>query len=169
MQKRTQVEFFEFFFSLRSCRSSSVNFFLLLGGKFSGKFGGNFAGFLLAHKIEAQNFRGKFLSIFREKFRASKKIFRANFVLQTCHPKFFSPSFREAAVVLLSAVKQRGRERKGAPRNHQEISSQKLADFECRFPDDSYGRDRAPFWPFLGEGFWRQYPGAPSPLFYCWR
>ena len=33
-----------------------------------------------------------------------------------------------------SAVKQRGRERKGPPRNHPEISSQKLADFECGFP-----------------------------------
>ena len=40
----------------------------------------------LAHRIKAQKFRGKFRSIFREKFRAPKKIFRANFVLQTCHP-----------------------------------------------------------------------------------
>ena len=41
-----------------------------------------------------------------------------------------------------------------APRNHPEISRQKLADFECRFPHTSYGRDRAPSWPFLGERFW---------------
>ena len=34
----------------------------------------------------AQKFQGKFQSIFREKIRASKKIFRANFVLQTWHP-----------------------------------------------------------------------------------
>ena len=27
---------------------------------------------------------------------------------------------------------------------------------------DSYGRDRAPFWPFLGEGFWGKCPAAPS-------
>ena len=53
---------------------------------------GNFAGFFLTHKIKAQNFRGKFRSIVREKIRASKKIFRANFVLQTCHPKFFQSS-----------------------------------------------------------------------------
>ena len=42
----------------------------------------------------------------------------------------------------------------GAPRNHTEISAQKVADFECRFPYDSYGKDRAPFWLFWGEGFW---------------
>ena len=35
----------------------------------------------------AQKYRGHFGSIFREQFRASKKIFRANFVLQTCRPK----------------------------------------------------------------------------------
>ena len=54
-----------------------------------------------------------------------------------------------------SAVQLRGRERKGPP-------SQKLADLECRFPYDSYGRDRAPFRPFLAEDF-----GAVSggPLF----
>ena len=44
-----------------------------------------------------------------------------------------------------SAVTQRGRERKGGPRNHPEISSQKLANFECRFPEDPCGRDRASF------------------------
>ena len=36
--------------------------------------------------MKAQNFRGKYWSIFREKIRALKKIFRANFVLQKCHP-----------------------------------------------------------------------------------
>ena len=49
---------------------------------------------------------------------------------------------------------------------------QKLADFECRFPYDSYGRDRAPFWPFLGEGFRgniQQPLVLPAPLFYCWK
>ena len=40
--------------------------------------------------IKAQNFRGKFRSIFREKIRASKNIFRANFV-----PDLFSRRFRE--------------------------------------------------------------------------
>ena len=52
--------------------------------------------------------------------------------------------------------KQGGRERKGPPeKSCPEISSQKVADFECGFPYDSYGKNRAPFWPFLGEGFWR--------------
>ena len=54
-------------------------------GKFSGKFGGNFAGFFLTHRTEAQKFRGKLRSIFRNKIRSSKKIFRAKFTLQTCH------------------------------------------------------------------------------------
>ena len=74
-----------FIFSLRSCRSSSVIFC---------DFGeGNLAGilrdcFFRTHKSKAQNFRGKFRSIFREKTCDSKKIFRANFVLRTCHTNF---------------------------------------------------------------------------------
>ena len=52
---------------------------------------GNLAGisqeFSRTHKIKAQIFWGKFRSILGEKIRASKKRFRANFVLQTCHPK----------------------------------------------------------------------------------
>ena len=76
-------------FSLRSCRSSSVNFFFWFFagkfGKFSGKFGGNFPGFFLTHRTKAQKIRGKFRSIFRKKIRSSKKIFRAKFTLQTCH------------------------------------------------------------------------------------
>ena len=48
------------------------------------------------------------------------------------------------------------------PGNHPEISSQKLANFECRFPYDSYGRDRSHFGPFQEKDF-----GATSggPLF----
>ena len=64
------------------------------------------------------------------------------------------------------AVNQRGRERN--PRNHPEISSQKVA--ECRFPYDFYGRDRAPFSPLLGEGFWGNFRRPlvlPAPLVYC--
>ena len=38
--------------------------------------------------------------------------------------------------------KPKGPGEKRASRNHPEISSQKVADFECRFPHDSYGRDR---------------------------
>ena len=44
------------------------------------------------------------------------------------------------------------------------------ADFECRFQYDSYGRDRAPFWPFLGEGFQSNILRPlvlPAPLLYC--
>ena len=35
------------------------------------------------------NISGKFRSLFPDKFRSSKQIFRANFVLQTCHPNNF--------------------------------------------------------------------------------
>ena len=59
---------------------------------------------------------------------------------QTIRPKFSSKTKWPA--------------QKGAPRNHPEISSQKLADLECRFPYHSYERNRAPSRPFLGEGFW---------------
>ena len=50
----------------------------------------NFAGCSLDPQDKGSKFRGKFRSIFREKIRASKKIFRANFVLQTCHPNYFT-------------------------------------------------------------------------------
>ena len=32
---------------------------------------------------------------------------------------------------------------------------------ECRLPHDSYGRDRAPFWPFFRRRILGQYPVAP--------
>ena len=63
-----------------------------------------------------------------------------------------------------SAVKQRGRERKGPPRNHPEISSQKVADFECRFPYDSYGKNSAPL-STLCWGNIQQPLLLPAPLF----
>ena len=66
--------------------------------------------------------------------------------------------------------KTKGPGEKGAPRNHPETSSQKLADIGCRSPYDCYGRDRAPLWSFLGEGFWGniQRPLVlPAPLVYC--
>ena len=62
-------------------------FFYFLEGNFAGDLAGIFWGDFRTHKIKAQNIRGKFRSIFRGKFRGSKKIFRANFVLQLCHPK----------------------------------------------------------------------------------
>ena len=72
-------------FSLRSCRSSSVYFFLIfLQGNLEnlvGNLEGILRGFFLTHRTKAQKIRGKFRSI----FRSSKKIFRAKFTLQTCH------------------------------------------------------------------------------------
>ena len=68
--------------------------FWILGGKF----GGNLVGFFRTHKIKAQNFR----SIFREKIRASKKIFRANFVLQTCH---LTLKMKGSTILMLFAVR----------------------------------------------------------------
>ena len=63
--------------------------------------------------------------------------------------------------------KPKGRGEKGPPKSSSEISSQKLADFECRFPYDSYGRAQH---HFSGEGFWGNILRPlvlPAPLFYC--
>ena len=49
--------------------------------------------FFLTHRTEAQNFRGKFRSIFRKKIRSFKKIFRAKFTLQTCRLNSLSSVF----------------------------------------------------------------------------
>ena len=56
--------------------------------------------------------------------------------------------FRRFSQIVSSETKWPGEE--GAPRNHPEISFQKVADVECRFPYDSYGKNRAPSWPVLG-------------------
>ena len=75
-------------FSLRSCRSSSVNFFDFSQGNLenlAGNLEGIFRGFFLTHRTKAQKFRGEFRSIFCTKIRGSKKIFCAKFTLQTCH------------------------------------------------------------------------------------
>ena len=50
-------------------------------------------------------------------------------------------NFRSSGKV---SSKTKGPGEKGAPRNHPEISSPTLADFECRFPYDSYGKNIAP-------------------------
>ena len=55
-----------------------------------------FAGFFRTHEIKAQKLGGKFQSIFREKIHASIKIFRANFILQTCLRKNHGISFTVA-------------------------------------------------------------------------
>ena len=62
---------------------------------------------------------------------------------------------------IISIVLWNLRPQRGPQKSPPEISSQKLADFECRFPYDFYGRDRAPFWPFLEEGFWVGYFCSP--------
>ena len=46
-----------------------------------------FCGIFSGRQNKGPNILGNFRSIFRQKFRSSKTIFRANFVLQTCHPK----------------------------------------------------------------------------------
>ena len=81
-------------FSLRSGRSSSVIFFLIFGREIWREVWREFCGIFLTHKIKAQKFRGKLRSIFREKFRSTKKIFCAKFVLQTCHPNKICRSIR---------------------------------------------------------------------------
>ena len=53
-------------------------------------------------------------------------------------------------------MRLKGPGEKGVPRSHPEISSQELADFECRFPYDSYGRGALFRRSILG-----QYPAAP--------
>ena len=58
---------------------------------------------------------------------------------------------------VVSAAKQRGWERKGPP----EISSQKTGRFRVRICYGSYGKDRAPFWPFFRRMTLGQYPAAP--------
>ena len=63
---------------------------------------------------------------------------------------------------------QRGRERKRPQSNHPEISSQKVADFERGRPYDSYGKNRASFWPFLGEGFWGNMMPISGGPFFSW-
>ena len=58
-----------------------------------GNLAGNLAGILRDFFFAGPQNKGSNISgeisehFFREKIRASKKIFRANFVLQTCHPK----------------------------------------------------------------------------------
>ena len=58
--------------------------------------------------------------------------------------------------------KTKGPGEEWGPRNHPEVSSQKVADFQCRCPYDSYGKNRALFWPLFGRRILNQYPAAPS-------
>ena len=52
-----------------------------------GDLAGILRDFFRTHKIKVQTFQGKLQTFVREKIRASKKLFSANFVLQTCHSK----------------------------------------------------------------------------------
>ena len=66
------------FFSLRSCRSSSVIFFDCSQGNLVGNLVGILSGLFLTHRTKAQKFRGKYRSIFCKKIRSSKKSFAQN-------------------------------------------------------------------------------------------
>ena len=61
-----------------------------------------------------------------------------------------------------SAVKQRGRERKGWPEIIQNFFSQKVADFKCRCPYHSYGREQSTGLALFGRRILGQNPAAPS-------
>ena len=53
-----------------------------------------------------------------------------------------------------SAISQRGRERTGPPEIINRNFVSESGQFRVRISlADSYGKNRAPFWPFLGEGF----------------
>ena len=79
-----------------------------------GNLEGIFRGFFLTHRTKAQKIRGKFRSIFRTKIRASKKIFRAKFTLQTCHLNDFRHIKRYAVeIAALSPCMNRYRNKPG--------------------------------------------------------
>ena len=69
-------------FSLRCCRSSSVNLFLIF---LQGNSVANFAGFFWTHKRKAQTFWRKIESIFRKRSVAQQKSVVPKFALQTRH------------------------------------------------------------------------------------
>ena len=82
-----------------------------------------------------------------------------------------SGAFDEAQVVCAGCISSKNKGAGIEPQKSSRNFVSETVDFECRFPYDSYGRDRAPFWPFLGEGFWgniRRPLVLPAPLFYCW-
>ena len=76
-------------FSLRSCRSSSVNLFLIFRReiwKILWEIWRELSGdFFWPTEQRLENLGEKFRSIFRKRIRGSKKIFRAKFTLQTHH------------------------------------------------------------------------------------
>ena len=112
------------------------------------------------------------LAKFSAKFRRSLEgDFRASFPGEN-RQKHFPPKLHKfhhqtslrgsglwRALEIFSSKPKRPGE-KGVPRNHPEISSQKLADFQCRFPYDSYGR-QSTILALFGRRTLGQYPAAP--------
>ena len=72
-----------------------------------------------------------------------------------------SQSRKRAESMASYSSKTKGPGEEGTPGNHPQISSQKVADFECRFPCDSHRKNRAQFGLF-GRRILGQYPAAPS-------
>ena len=74
---------------------------------------------------------------------------------------------KNAAETIWQAIKStlssktKGPGEKVAPRNHPKISSQKLADFECRFPYDSYAKGQSTSLALFRKRSLGQYPAAP--------
>ena len=83
-------------FSLRSLQKLVGELCFWGGGKFCGKFGGNLVGFFGPTGPTKQRLKiigGRFRIIFRKRIRASKQMFCANFVLQTCSRKKASSNY----------------------------------------------------------------------------
>ena len=104
----------------------------------------------------AKHFSIAFRIVFRIFFRFFQTVFRIDL-------KSFSGA---NSFCTRAALKE------GAPRNHPKIPSQKVADFECRFPCDPMERTEHHF-----GHFWEKILGAisggpillpyPLTLFYC--
>ena len=121
-----------------------------------GKIWWNFGGRLFYLPGKHLKFRDEFRGKFRRKFRKLRSKFRV-FFWKLCSAE--------------SIVKQRGRERRGPQKSSRNFVSE-TGRFRVQIPYDSYGRDRAPFWPFFGAAFWgniRRPLVLPAPLVYCWQ
>ena len=96
--------------------------------------------------------------------------FRINYVTIFCLmvslvqlSNIFSPAFFNtftANFKCKSAVRERGRERKGPPKSSRNFVSE-IARFRVQISLRLLRRARAPLWPFLGGGILGQYPAAP--------
>ena len=125
----------------------------------------------VAFALTLKNFLGhfRFGIALSQLFRSLGLKPKLSYLLSRLHGRpAFAQILGEGKGRQLVSSKAKGPREKGVPRNHhREISSRKN---ECRFLYDSCGRDRSPFWPFLGEGVWgniRRPLVLPVPLFYC--